>query len=291
MPDFALFFAQSSASIETPAWSLILTLAWVSLYITLFIVSRIQFRQYLWGRILALSSWLGVLLTTYEFLRLVIDRIPLHILGIPYYILWVYVIGIQVLAIASAPTRMRCESTTRVEAFSERGLESVRGMGRNPWVTLLIILLSFNFLWLFWLYRTVRGLRALEPGRFRFSPGASVAFILLPFFNVIWMIYLWIVISGSIARQHSLCRKPQSQSNFAVVAVPILFVIAGTINIMAIFFLLMEGSHYSNAYAGLFVSGELLFLTICWYCQCFLNEIVLEYENMHSKSNERVTDK
>lgn len=70
--------------------------------------------------------------------------------------------------------------------------DSVRPAGkvRNPALVALLLVVTINIYWVFWLYRTYKEIRAHSPGVTEVTPGRAAGFLFIPIFNFIWFMRL-----------------------------------------------------------------------------------------------------
>jgi drug/metabolite transporter superfamily protein YnfA len=225
----------------------------------LFVVVLVKYRQRYWGRLLAVATGVNFLCSVYwRLLSLA------HLYQSDWYestnmhvsVLNMYGVALMALALTSVPRGRR---TSEAGPVQPPPLFGAPGRRQNPWLLALLVPVTVNIYWIFWLYRTVKEIRQFAPDEFKFTPGQTVGYMFIPLFNIYWLIRIFIALPRAVGRLNGHLREPQLHSAFAVAAVSIFLIVGFIFNALA-------SQHYA-----FFIIGELLFLTALCYTQRYLN--------------------
>ena len=226
------------------------------------LVACLKFSQSYWGRMLITAA--SVQLATSLFWRISFlarngpdmawfDRVQSVMQAVGMYSETLFL-----LALASIPfARKNAISSPLPPALGPAGSE------RSVGALLLLLPVTINIYWMFWLHRVVREIRQFAPDALKFTPGQAVGYMFIPFFNLYWFFRVLIDVTKVISRlnEHFRARDARLDSGFSGGAVTFLLFLAMVLNGLG-------SLHY-----GFFLTGEALFLTCLAHTQRQVNQI------------------
>lgn len=231
------------------------------LFLMLLLVVLVKYRQRYWGRLLAVATGFSFLTSLYWGIVSL-----LHLYRSDWFssinalisVLSLYGVALTALAVTSVPRGRR---TSEVGLARPPPLFGPPGRHQNSWLLALLVPVTANIYWVFWLYRVVKEIRQFAPDELKFTPGQAVGYLFIPFFNIYWFFRIAIALPRTVGRLNGHLREPQLHSAYATAAVSLCLVVGLIFNSLA-----------SLHYAFLLI-GELLFLTALCYTQRYLNRL------------------
>lgn len=173
---------------------------WLSLALDvgLFAFAVLRYRHTAWGRLVAAGAGLNALASLFWRLVLLLffGSQPPAVLGLLNglaRVIKLYGSALIVLGVASIPA-LGSRPDGPVAAPGPAGKHV------PAWKVGLLLPLTLNVYWLFWLHRTVRDLRAAAPGLLPFTPGQAVAYLVAPVYNLYWFVHVFRAVGRSVAR-------------------------------------------------------------------------------------------
>ena len=178
-------------------------LLWLALKIVFLVVVAARGRGSAWGQlaITGLSLWIaasivgetrGILLAALEARS---SDWPFRLAGQVNGVGSILGTVLLLLAIASAPSRR--ERRPVGPPLDRSAVDLARP--RRIALVVLWTIVTLGAYWLYWLFTTVRELRAAGARRITFAPGWAIGFLFIPVFNVYWLINVVVRVSGAIA--------------------------------------------------------------------------------------------
>ena len=95
---------------------------------------------------------------------------------------------------------------------------------RNVWQLLLLFFVTISIYWVFWLYHTVKDLRANFQG-ISYTPGQAVGYLFIPFFNIYWTFKIIFTLPLYVARIEKKYYTPEHRFQFHPVLISLLWIL------------------------------------------------------------------
>ncbi len=252
----------------------------IHLYYTVFeiaalVILLIRFRKQFWAKLIVAGLLINLSVAIFLyipgfpglFLLEVFSLTPVLSLLVS---LDVYSYVLIYLGIASAPIAKQPDSEQECLLQYEALPNRMTYKARSLLLTTLLLLVSLNIYWFFWLYHNIRELRQLGSQKLSFTPGQAVGYMFIPVINVGWAVKIILIFPQAIQELNNRLLGDRSGSFYSAGFVSLLFFC--TIIPNSVHAILSLSSSFLLTSFFLF---ELLFLTAIVYTQRYINKLWL----------------
>jgi hypothetical protein len=242
-------------------WKLVflfISASWSCLDLAFFVLVLVRYREFLWGKLLAIGFLLGFVCNSVWFLWNVGLMFLLSLNPVTN-ILFLVSHVLLLLGVASLPISLGRAAAPPASIPQVSCPQELVFRKRNPLLVILLLIVTMNIYWVFWLYHTVKELKQLRPRTLTFSPGQAVGFLFIPLFNLFWFIYLCIRLPQAIGDLRGRFAPAETTGHFATGFVTVLLI----------------GSCVANTLGGVdwrfLLGGEIVVVTAFAYMQSHIN--------------------
>jgi hypothetical protein len=248
-------------------FGLIIGWYWLLFTFTVLVILLMRFRKHFWAKLAIVGFSIQLLIQSLWRAATIFDSLMesmqdfFHISES----VGVYAYALICLAIASVPIARHPSSGQQSLLGDEDWSGKLMRKPQHPLVTALLVLVTLNIYWLFWLHRNVKQLREFGSQKLSFTPGQAVGYMFIPLFNIFWFIKVVVVFPQAIRELNNRLPHDVSRSAYSAGFVSLLFICA-----------ILTNGLFARFSLTFLLVGDLLLLTAIVYTQRYIRSLWLE---------------
>ncbi len=255
----------------------IISYYWLVFSLSILIIILAKYRKETWGKMIAAGFSIVVVLHIYSIVEQIFHRNFSY--GRPQVIyqlissFYVFASILEFLGIASIPI-WRQTTISRDDIMQQNNFPmQLKYKRRNLTITILLLIVTLNVYWLFWLYNNTKELKQLNSKWLNFSAGQAVGFLFIPLFNIYWLINVFVRFPRAVGELRNQLYANKPGSDFS----------SGLVSIFLILSFLTNGiiAGFDRMF---FLIGGVLFITTVVYTQNAINQTWDRVKSLQTES-------